>query len=139
MSVDNVFQRMELNAQGWFLLRQVPLLGIGHGAFPLLQGSAYNIHNHFWEHVVSTGIVGGVPYLLFHLLILVRALQLMGSLRPSVRAAAHVLVVSVSGTYLAYQFSLSFFTSVFAVLCGLVLALRREEARLSTAPDAHTI
>lgn len=139
VSADNVFLRMELNAQGWLVLREVPLLGIGHGAFPLLQGSAYNIHNHFWEHVVSTGIVGGVPYLLFHLLILVRALQMLGSLRPSVRAAAHVLVVSVSGTYLAYQFSLSFFTSVFAVLCGLVLALRREEARLSTAPDAHTI
>jgi hypothetical protein len=137
-SVDNVFRRMELNAEGWSVLKDAPLLGVGHGTFALLTRRGQNIHNHFWEHVVSTGIVGGVPYLLFHMLILVRALQLLGSPRPSVRAFAFAFAVSVSGTYLAYQFSLSFFTSVFAVLCGLLLSLEREQGRQSTAPEQRT-
>jgi hypothetical protein len=138
-SVSNVLVRLNLNAQGWLVFRQEPLLGIGHGVLAGLQPGGANIHNHFWEHLVSTGIVGGIPYLLFHMLILVGALRLLGSSRPSFRAIAVVLVVSVSATYLAYQFSLLFFTSVFALICGLVLALNREEGGLSSARTEHRI
>ena len=131
-SARNVLLRMALNAQGWLVFKQAPLLGIGHGAFPNLQPASANLHNHFWEQFVSTGVLGGVPYLLFHMLILVGALRLLGSSRPQLRAVARVLVVGVSGAYLAYQFSLGFFTSVFAVICGLVLSLMREERRLNS-------
>jgi hypothetical protein len=137
-SVRNVLVRLDLNAQGWLVFQRAPLLGIGHGAFPALRGGGPNIHNHFWEQFVSTGIMGGIPYVLFHMLILVSALRLLGSSRPSLRAVAIVLVVSASATYLAYQFSLGFFTSVFAVVCGLVLSARREERRLSGAPSEQT-
>lgn len=138
-SVRNVLLRLDLNARGWLVFKQAPLLGIGHGTFPDLQPGVVNIHNHFWEQFVSTGILGGIPYSLFHLLILVGALMLLGSSRPSLRAVARVLVVSVSATYLAYQFSLGFFTSVFAVICGLVLSVKREERRLSKARNERTI
>ena len=67
------------------------------------------------------------------MLILVGALRLLGSSRSSSRVIAVVLVVAVSATYLAYQFSLSFFTSVFALLCGLVVSVQREDCRLSDA------
>jgi len=134
-SVRNVLLRLGLNAQGWLVFQRAPLLGIGHGAFPDLRGGGVNIHNHFWEQFVSAGILGGIPYLLFHMLILVGALRLLGSSRPSLRAVALVLVVGVSATYLAYQFSLGFFTSVFAVICGLVLSIKPKERRLSRACD----
>jgi O-antigen ligase len=137
-SVRNVLLRLDLNARGWLVFQRAPLLGIGHGTFPNLQPGGMNIHNHFWEQFVSTGIVGGIPYLLFHLLILVGALRLLGSSRPSLRAVALVLVVSVSATYLAYQFSLAFFTSVFAVICGLVLSVKREDRRRSRARNEQT-
>lgn len=134
----NVTLRADANMMGWLLFKQAPLSGIGHGMFLrrtlLLEG----IHNHFWEQLVSTGILGGLPYLLFHMLILVSALQLLGSWRSSVRAVAKVLVVSVSATYLAYQFFTGFFTPVFAVLCGLVLSVQREEQRLGRPANGQT-
>ncbi len=138
-SVRNVEARLDFNSQGWLVFKQAPLLGIGHGNFPSLQRWGKNIHNHFWEHVVSTGILGGIPYLLFHMLILVGAMRLLGSWQPSSRTVAVVLVVSVSATYLAYQFSLSFFTSVFAVICGLVLTLEHEERRPRRDRNEHAI
>lgn len=137
-SVRNVLLRLDLNAQGWLVFQRAPLLGIGHGTFPHLSGGGANIHNHFWEQFVATGILGGIPYVLFHMFILVGALRLLGSSRLSLRAVAIVLVVSVSATYLAYQFSLGFFTSVFAVICGLVLSARREDRRPSGATSEQT-
>lgn len=139
-SVLNVSRRLDLNALGWAALQEAPLLGIGHGSLPNLHPSVTNIHNHFWEHMVSTGIVGGIPYILYHLLILVGALRLLGSDRMLLRAVAIVLVVSVSATYLAYQFFLGFFTAVFAVICGVVLSMRREERSrpvVSSRPSSH--
>ena len=50
-----------------------------------------------------------------------------------------MLVVSVSAAYLAYQFSLGFFTSVFALICGLVLSVTREDRGLSGAQSDQTI
>lgn len=126
MSVANVHLRIDANAVGWQVFKQAPLLGIGHGTLLRMTDLVEAIHNHFWEHVVATGIVGSVPYLLFHMWILVSALRLLGSRRASVRAMAKALVVSVSATYLAYQFSAGFFTSVFAVVCGLVICAGRE-------------
>jgi hypothetical protein len=127
VSVANVTLRIDANAVGWRMFKQAPLFGIGHGTFLQVTGLRESIHNHFWEQVVATGIVGAIPYLLFHMWILVSALQLLGSGRSSVSAMAKALVVSVSATYLAYQFSPSYFTSVFAVLCGLVICAGREK------------
>jgi len=127
----NVDLRVDANAMGWLLFKQAPLLGIGHGMFLRVTPLSEGIHNHFWEQLVSTGILGGIPYLLFHMLILVSALRLIGSSRSSVKAVAKALIVSVSATYLAYQFFPGFFTPVFAVVCGLVLSAQREEQQLS--------
>jgi hypothetical protein len=132
-SVLNVSRRVELNALGWAAFRDEPLLGIGHGTLPSLRPGITNIHNHFWEHIVSTGLAGGIPYVLFHLLILVGALRLLGSDRSGERAVAIVLVVSISATYVAYQFFMGFFTAEFAMVSGLVLLLRREERYPSAA------
>jgi hypothetical protein len=125
----NVSLRADANAVGWFLFKQAPLFGIGHGMLTELTPVDEGIHNHFWEQLVSTGILGGLPYLLFHMLILVSALRLLGSSRSSSRAVAAALVISVSATYLAYQFFTGFFTPVFAVICGLVLSVQRQEQR----------
>ena len=99
-----------------------------------------SIHNHFWDHLVSTGLVGGIPYLLFHLLILVSALSLFARSRGITKAVASVLSASVFITYLAYQFAPLFFVAVFAVTCGLVVALNRDECPMgqplaSVEPD----
>lgn len=126
-SVTNVTYRLDANATGWRVLKQAPLFGIGHGTLLRVTQLNESIHNHFWEHVVATGIVGGIPYLLFHTWILVSALQLLGSARATIRAVAKALVVSVSATYLAYQFSAGYFTSVFAVVCGLVISAGADE------------
>jgi hypothetical protein len=134
----NVNLRVDANAMGWLLFKQAPLLGIGHGMFLRLTLLTEGIHNHFWEQLVSTGVLGGIPYLLFHMLILVSALRLMGSSRSPVRAVAKALTVSVSATYLAYQFFPGFFTPVFAVLCGLVVSAQREEQRLSSPANEQT-
>jgi hypothetical protein len=138
MNGANVNLRADANAMGWLLLKQAPLLGIGHGMFLRVTLLTEGIHNHFWEQLVSTGILGGIPYLLFHMLILVSALRLLGSSRSSVGAVAKALTVSVSATYLAYQFFPGFFTPVFAVLCGLVVSAQREEQRLGRAANEHT-
>ncbi len=131
-SVDGVLTRLGANATGWLVLRRFPVAGIGHGRFRAVSGFRTGIHNHFWEHIVATGIVGGLPYILFHLLILVHALRLLGSSTGAIyRAVALVLVVSVSATYVAYQFFPGFFTSVFAAVCGLVVSVRREEQAIS--------
>ena len=129
----NVYVRSDVNAQGWLQFQEAPLLGVGHGARFASGRANAAIHNHFLEQMVSTGLVGGVPYLLFHLWILVSALQLLGGWRQSQLVVPISLLVSVAATYLAYQFFPGFFTSVFAVVCGLVLAVVRQERRLPEA------
>lgn len=141
-SVTNVTYRLDANATGWRVLKQAPLFGIGHGTLLRVTHLNESIHNHFWEHVVATGIVGAIPYLLFHMWILVSALQLLGSERSTISAMARALVVSVSATYLAYQFSAGYFTSVFAVLCGLVICAGRKEQPIgqpATGPMAQKV
>jgi hypothetical protein len=126
-TIRNVTERVDANVLGWQMFKRSPLTGIGHGMFTTSTGFRVGIHNHFWEQVVATGILGGIPYLLFHLLVLIYALQLFGSTCGLCKAVASALVVSVSATCLAYQFFPGFFTSVFAVVCGLVISVRRDE------------
>jgi hypothetical protein len=139
VSVDNVLQRIDINAAGWLLFKQAPLLGIGHGRFRELSLLPKGIHNHFWEHLVSTGLAGGIPYLLFHMLILVLALRLCAHPQSMTRAVASILSVSVMVAYLAYQFAPMFFVSVFALISGLVVSASHNpgQARQTrTAQDA---
>ena len=128
-SVENVSIRIDALATGWRLFKQAPLLGIGRGRFMDVFHLRTSIHNHFWDHLVSTGLVGGIPYLLFHLLIMVSALSLFARSRGITRAVASVLSASVLITYLAYQFAPLFFVAVFAVTCGLVVALNGDDCR----------
>jgi len=126
-SVENVSIRIDALATGWQLFKQAPLLGIGRGRFMDVFYLKTTIHNHFWDHLVATGLLGGIPYLLFHLLILVSALRLFARSRGITRAVASVLSASVLITYLAYQLAPLFFVAVFAVTCGLIVALNRDE------------
>lgn len=137
-SVANVVVRSEANTMGWLLFKQAPLLGIGHGRFQDLAFVTTALHNHFWDQFVSTGLVGGTPYLLFHMLILVSALRLLGSSEIVPGAVARALSVSVAVTYLAYQFFPGFFVSSFAVICGLVVSVRRDERRVRKLQNADT-
>ncbi len=134
-SVRNVYSRIEANALGLQLLRQQPVLGIGHDTIEQLTFTTTGIHNHFFEQFVATGLVGGIPYLLFHLLVLAGAVRLMGQAPLHLGAAARTLVISVLSIYLAYQFFPGFFVSIFALISGLVLWLKsRAHVYAATAP-----
>jgi O-antigen ligase len=125
--VYSVASRTQLNAVAWLSFLRAPLLGVGHGTVIHTTYEDVYVHNHFLEQLMSTGVVGSVPYLLFHFWVLFTAVRLLASPQPSSRAVAMALVVSVAATYLAYQFFLSFFTPTFALLCGLVLSVQRQE------------
>jgi O-antigen ligase len=125
-SVRNVVVRIESNALIWQTLRQAPIMGIGHGRFQSLAFSLASIHNHFGEQIVSTGLVGGLPYLLFHLWVLAQALQLLGLVSDSVQPLARTLVVSVLSIYFTFQFFSGFFVSTLAVVVGLIVSLRAQ-------------
>ena len=60
---------------------------------------------------------------------MVSALSLFARSRGITRAVASVLSASVLITYLAYQFAPLFFVAVFAVTCGLVVALNGDDCR----------
>ncbi len=140
-SARNVSARIEMGALGWLHFSRAPLLGIGHGAIDELTFDDTGIHNHLLEQFVSTGLVGGIPYLLFHMLVLVTALRLLEHPPLWTGTAARVLVVGVVATLFAYQFFPGFFVSTFAVLGGLVASLARQ--RLDCERDmrptwAHT-
>jgi O-antigen ligase len=124
VSVQNVSTRLEASALGWKLLQQSPLLGIGHGEFIDYFRLRTSIHNHFLGYLVATGLVGGVPFFLFHLGILASAFRLFARSRGAGREVAAVLCTGVLVTYLAYQFAPLAFVAVFAVVCGLVVALK---------------
>ncbi len=110
---------------GWQLLRESPLLGIGHGNFVYLSFTEAGIHNHFWEQFVSTGLLGGIPYLLFHAAVLQTALRLAGQVRGASRTVARVVCASVLAAFLGYQSFAGYFTSSLAILYGLTLSLKR--------------
>ncbi len=125
--VYSVVSRTQLNSFALLLFVRSPLLGVGHGTVIHTTYEDVFVHNHFLEQLMSTGVVGSVPYLLFHFWVLFAAVRLLASPQPRSRAVAAALVVSVAATYLAYQFFMGFFSPVFALLCGLVLALQRQE------------
>lgn len=124
-TAQNVFIRAESNVMGWHLLDRAPLLGIGHGNFIHFSFTEGGIHNHFWEQFVSTGLLGGIPYLLFHMLVLQTALRQSGRAQGASRTVARAVCASVLAAYLGYQSFAGFFTSSLAILYGLVLSLRR--------------
>ncbi len=127
-TAENVFVRAASNVMGWRLLRESPLLGIGHGNFIYLSFTEAGIHNHFWEQFVSTGLLGGIPYLLFHVLVLRTTLMLTGQSPGVSRTVARVVCASVLAAYLGYQSFAGYFTSSLAVLYGLVLGLKYSAA-----------
>lgn len=135
-TVENVVVRSETNAVAWQIFQREPWLGIGHGRFEDLTFDIVGIHNHFLEQLVATGIIGGVPYLLFHLLILVRALRAAGDSDLSRAAVSRALVTGVLVTYLEYQFFPGFFVSPFAIMCGLIVCLERDKPRRSAVDSA---
>jgi O-antigen ligase len=128
----NVLVRERVNVWAWEQLQMTPVLGIGHGSGLAGYTAGPGVHNHFLEQLLATGLLGGIPYLLFHAWILVAALRLLGNDRRVPHTIAAALAVSVTATYLAYQFFPGFFTSVFAVICGLLLGALREERAWAT-------
>lgn len=125
-TAENVFVRAESNAMGWKLLSRSPLLGIGHGNFIYLSFTEAGIHNHFWDQFVSAGLLGGIPYLLFHVLVLRKALMLAGQEQGALRVVSRVVCASVLAAYLGYQSFAGYFTSSLAILYGLILSLWRD-------------
>jgi len=128
-SIRNVEIRIEVNALALQMFRRWPWLGIGHDRFEPLTLDDNGIHNVFLEQMVATGLVGGVPYWLFHALILVAALRACGDRRPALAGLGRVLAPAVLVVYLTYQFFPGFLNTPFAVLSGLVAALARERRR----------
>jgi O-antigen ligase len=135
-SVENVAVRSETNEIAWRIFQEAPWLGIGHGRFEDLTFDTVGVHNHFLEQLVATGLIGGIPYLLFHLFILVRALRAAGDSELSRAAVARVLATGVLVTYLEYQFFPGFFVSPFAIMCGLIFCLERDKPRRRTIDSA---
>ncbi|MBM4431502.1 MAG: hypothetical protein FJ026_14330, partial [Chloroflexi bacterium] len=125
-SVRNVVVRIEANDLIWQTFRQAPMLGIGHAQFQSVTSSTSGIHNHFGEQIVSTGLVGALPYLGFHLWLLAQALQLLGHASGHVQTLARTVAVSVLSIYLAFQFFPGFFVSTLAVVAGLLVSLRAQ-------------
>jgi len=125
----NIEIRIQANAQALQFLRRWPWLGIGHGEFEALTNEDNGVHNHFLEQMVATGLLGGLPYWLFHALILVATLRACGDDRPELGGLGCVLAGATAVTFLMYQFFPGYLTTPFAVVCGLVAALARQHKR----------
>lgn len=123
--VASALSRVDANAVAWELFTNAPLLGIGHGNFDNYHTGETGIHNHLLEQLASTGLVGGIPYVLFHVLILVGAMRQLGHRKGLSQSVSRVLCVSVLATLFAYQFFPGFFVSTFAIISGLVVSRRR--------------
>ncbi len=128
--------RVDANVVAWRLFTESPFLGIGHGNFDQYHNGETGIHNHLLEQLASTGLVGGAPYVLFHVLVLVSALRQLGHHQGLSQAVSRVLCVSVLATLFAYQFFPGFFVSTFAVISGLIVARRSiaDEANAQRVP-----
>jgi O-antigen ligase len=131
--VSSAFSRVDANAVAWNLFTESPLVGIGHGNFDQYHNGETGVHNHLLEQLVSTGLVGGIPYVLFHVLILVGSLRQLGHREGLSRSVSRVLCVSVLATLFAYQFFPGFFVSTFGVISGLIVSRRR------IASEAHAL
>jgi hypothetical protein len=133
-TVQNVMLRYTSNVIGWELFRNSPLVGVGLGSFENVSFAPGGIHNHFWAQFVATGLLGGIPYLLFHMLILVQALSLAGRGAGKRRSIACAVSAAMMATYLAFQSFAGYFTSSLAILCGLVLSLSAQGGASGVAP-----
>lgn len=131
--VASALGRVDANTVAWRLFTESPLLGIGHGNFDKYHNGETGIHNHLLEQLASTGLAGGIPYLLFHVLILVGALRQLGHHEGLSESVSRVLCVSVLSALFAYQFFPGFFVSTFAVIGGMIVSRRR------MADEAHVL
>jgi hypothetical protein len=122
-SVHNVHARLLANSEGLRLLCDSPLLGIGHGTFEYVARGPASIHNHFWEQVVATGIAGGLPYLLFHVLVAVALLRSAGHCDSRYGAIGRTISAAVFGIFVGFQSFGAFFPATLAVLYGIALAI----------------
>lgn len=122
-SIENIAARVSANRVGLQLLLRNPVLGIGHGNVAFLGMIGEDIHNHFLEQFVATGLVGGLPYLLFHLSILVKTWRMLSLPKDmEVRGLGGIMFVGVTATLLEYQVFPGFFTEAAAFLFGLVMS-----------------
>lgn len=123
-SRDNIVGRIDANQLGLRLFVLNPFLGIGHNSAGIVEEVGNGIHNHLLEQLVATGLLGGLPYITFHILILFQAWKIYYlSSGKEGRVLGGILFVGSVATLLEYQVFPGFIVEVFAFICGLIMAL----------------
>ncbi|MEZ4864518.1 MAG: O-antigen ligase family protein [Caldilineaceae bacterium] len=123
-SQDNAASRVRINQAGIATLLENPFLGIGHGAYTADDAGA-GIHNHFLEQFVATGLLGGLPYLSFYLLMVWNAWQtLTRSDQAELRGFGCIFLIAMIATIMEYQVFPGFLVETVGLLCGLILSAK---------------
>lgn len=121
-STDNAVGRTLINMAALNAISSNPFLGVGHGSIQqaFLYGSG--IHNHFLEQFVATGLIGGIFYLIFYFILLLRCWTILKeSDDDTTNTIAGILFISLIAVFLEYQFFPGFLVEAVAWLFGIIL------------------